>query len=89
MILFFSAFSLYIRQLSATFSLNKASLLLISLLFVAPGQVNANNDKNEESQQINKAKLSDVQQAIAKQQSNIFSTNKKRAITSHNSRLLR
>lgn len=53
----------------------KASLLLLSLLFVAPLQAN----NNEKSQQENKAKLNDVQQAIAKQQSNIFKTNKKRA----------
>jgi septal ring factor EnvC (AmiA/AmiB activator) len=54
----------------------KASLLILSLLFVAP--LYANND-NERSQKANKAKLSDVQQAIAKQQSTIFTTNKKRA----------
>jgi len=44
-----------------------------------PLQANTNTDKNEESQQISKAKLSDIQQAIAKQQSNIFSTSKKRS----------
>ena len=52
----------------------KASLLFLGLLFAVP--IHAND--NEKSQQTNKAKLSDVQQAIAKQQSNIFTTNKER-----------
>jgi septal ring factor EnvC (AmiA/AmiB activator) len=53
----------------------KASFILLSLLFITPLQAN----DNEKSQQVNEAKLSGVQQAIAKQQANIFSTNKKRA----------
>jgi len=58
----------------------QTGILFLSLLVIAPLHVNANtHNNNEKSQQENKAKLSDVQQAIAKQQSNIFTTNKKRA----------
>lgn len=63
---------------SALHPLIKASLFFLSLLLIAPSQANVNNI-NEKSQQENKAKLSDVQQAIAKQQSNIFTTSKKRS----------
>jgi len=60
----------------AIYSLSNISFLCLALSCITPLKTYANN---EESQQINKAKLSDIQQAIAKQQSNIFSTNKKRA----------
>jgi septal ring factor EnvC (AmiA/AmiB activator) len=63
--------TLYFGSLPITI---KASLFFISLLFIAPLQA----DNNERSKQVNEAQLSDVQKAIAKQQSNIFSTNKKR-----------
>jgi len=82
MTLFFSTFSAFSSRFSALHLTIKASLLFVSLLFISPLQAyavsNADTNKNEKSQQTNQAKLSDVQQAIAKQQSNIFSTNKKR-----------
>jgi len=57
----------------------KASLFFLSLLLLAPQKSLADStDNNEKSQQESKAKLDDVQRAIAKQQSNIFTTNKKR-----------
>ncbi|MBU2870147.1 peptidoglycan DD-metalloendopeptidase family protein [Colwellia sp. E2M01] len=53
------------------------SLLLLSLLFVLPLQ--AKNAANESAQQENREKLSSIQKAIAKQESNIFDTNKQRS----------
>ena len=57
-----------------------ASLFIISLLFsfVLAAQ---ENDNNQSIEQQNRAKLTDIQQAIAKQQSNIFDTNKQRSTT--------
>ncbi len=82
MIFFSDAFYLFSFRVSAVNLTIKASLLFVSLLFIAPLQINAetnsNTNKNEKSQHTNQAKLNDVQQAIAKQQSSIFSTNKKR-----------
>ena len=54
------------------------SLVTLSLLWLLafPLQVNANNESIQEE---NREKLSDVQQAIAKQESNIFDTNKQRS----------
>lgn len=54
------------------------SLVLLSLLFTAIA-VAQQNDRNNDAQQQNRAKLSDVQKAIAKQESNIFNTNKQRS----------
>jgi len=51
------------------------SLLIISLLFAFPLQAEQ-SDRNKNSQKQNRAKLSDVQKAIAKQESNIFDANK-------------
>ena len=52
--------------------------LIISLLFAFPLQAVATNS-NEDAQEQNRTKLSDIQQAISKQQSNIFDTNKQRS----------
>jgi len=54
------------------------SLFILSLLFVCPLQA-APNNSNEKAQEQNRVKLSGVQKAIAKQQSNIFDTNKQRS----------
>ncbi len=53
-----------------------ASLVILSLLFAFPLQAKPDN---ESAQQQNREKLSDVQQAIAEQESNIFDTNKQRS----------
>ena len=53
-------------------------LLLGSLLFIGSSMAFA-QDNNEKNQQKNSAKLNDVQQAIAQQESNIFKTNKARS----------
>lgn len=53
-------------------------VLLNSLLFIGPSLAFENNN-NEKNKQQNSAKLNDVQQAIAAQESNIFKTNKARA----------
>ncbi|WP_019027135.1 murein hydrolase activator EnvC family protein [Colwellia piezophila] len=52
--------------------------LLLSLLFTSPLQA-AKSTGNESAQKQNRAKLNDVQKAIAKQESNIFDTNKQRS----------
>jgi septal ring factor EnvC (AmiA/AmiB activator) len=54
-------------------------VLLSSLFFIAPSMAVEKND-NEKAKQQNSDKLNDVQQAIAKQKSNIFKTNKARAV---------
>jgi len=53
-------------------------VLLSSLLFIGPSMAVESND-NEQAKQRNSAKLNNVQQAIAKQESNIFKTNKARS----------
>ena len=54
-------------------------VLLSSLLFIGPSMA-FEKDNNEKTKQRNSAKLNDVQQAIAKQESNIFKTNKARSV---------
>lgn len=54
-----------------------SSLLILSCLFVSFASLASNNTLEKNKAQ-NNAKLSDVQQAIAKQESTIFSTNKAR-----------
>ena len=56
-----------------------SSLMLISCLFIS-FECSANESDNEKAKQRNTAKLNDVQQAIAKQESNIFETNKARSV---------
>ncbi|WP_246143419.1 murein hydrolase activator EnvC family protein [Colwellia echini] len=51
---------------------------MLSLLYTYPVKAAKNND-NENAQQLHRAKLSDVQKAIAEQESNIFDTNKQRS----------
>jgi len=53
-------------------------LVLLSCLFVSIAS-QANNNNNEKTKAQNNAKLTDVQQAIAKQESNIFDTNQARS----------
>ncbi len=53
-------------------------VLLNSLLFI-DNSMAFDNSENDKAKQNNTAKLNDVQQAIAKQESNIFQTNKARA----------
>jgi septal ring factor EnvC (AmiA/AmiB activator) len=53
-------------------------VILSSLIFVGFSMA-ADTTNNKKSQQQNTRKLNDVQQAIAKQESNIFNTNKNRA----------
>ena len=55
-----------------------SSLLLVSCLCVSIECLASTSD-NEKAKQQNTAKLNDVQQAIAKQESNIFKTNKARS----------
>ncbi len=56
-----------------------SSLILLSCLLVpAISQASTNNNSNEKTKAQNNAKLSNVQQAIAKQKSNIFNTNQAR-----------
>jgi septal ring factor EnvC (AmiA/AmiB activator) len=55
-----------------------ASLIIISLLFALPLQA-ASSNSNEQAQNKNRTKLSDIQKAISKQESNIFDTNKQRS----------
>ena len=55
-----------------------ASLITLSLLLTSPLQA-AQSNSNEKAQEKSRAKLSDVQKAIAKQESNIFDTNKQRS----------
>jgi len=55
-----------------------ASLFIISLLFAFPLQA-GQSDNNEKAQKENRTKLSDIQKAISKQESNIFDTNKQRS----------
>lgn len=55
-----------------------ASLVILSLLFAFPLQAQQ-SERNEKAQKQNRAKLSDVQKAIAKQESNIFDANKQRS----------
>jgi len=53
-------------------------LVIISLLFAFPLKADQ-SDRNDEAKRQNQEKLSDVQKAIAKQESNIFDTNKQRS----------
>jgi len=62
-------FYLFIKKIS--------SLILLSCLFVSIASQASNN--NEKTKAQNNAKLTDVQQAIAKQESNIFDTNQARS----------
>lgn len=55
-----------------------ASLIFLSLLTASPLHA-ASSNSNEKAQEKSRAKLSDVQKAIAKQESNIFDTNKQRS----------
>ncbi len=55
-----------------------SSLILVSCLLVSVECIASESD-NEKAKQQNSAKLNDVQQAIAKQESNIFKTNKARS----------
>ncbi len=55
-----------------------ASLFIISLLFAFPMHASQSNS-NEKAQKQNRTKLSDIQKAISKQESNIFDTNKQRS----------
>ncbi|MFQ3210519.1 MAG: septal ring factor EnvC (AmiA/AmiB activator), partial [Colwellia sp.] len=54
------------------------SLVLLNLLFVFPLQAEESS-RNENAQQQSREKLTDIQKAIAKQQSNIFDANKQRS----------
>ncbi|PKI13013.1 murein hydrolase activator EnvC family protein [Colwellia sp. 12G3] len=54
------------------------SLVILSLLFAFPLQAEQSS-RNENAQQQSRDKLSDVQKAIAKQESNIFDANKQRS----------
>ncbi|PKG85495.1 peptidase M23 [Colwellia sp. 75C3] len=54
------------------------SLVILCLLFAFPSQA-AQSNQNENAQQQSRDKLSDVQKAIAKQESNIFDANKQRS----------
>jgi septal ring factor EnvC (AmiA/AmiB activator) len=54
------------------------SLVILSLLSAFPLQAEQSS-RNESAQQQSRAKLSDVQKAIAKQESNIFDANKQRS----------
>jgi septal ring factor EnvC (AmiA/AmiB activator) len=54
------------------------SLVILCLLFAFPLQA-AQNNRNENAQQQSREKLTDIQKAIAKQESNIFDTNKQRS----------
>lgn len=56
-----------------------SSLIIVSCLF-ASIECLASESDNEKAKQRNTAKLTDVQQAIAKQESNIFETNKARSV---------
>lgn len=55
------------------------SLILLSCLVLPLASLASNDNNNEKSKAQNNAKLSGVQQAIAKQESNIFNTNQVRA----------
>jgi septal ring factor EnvC (AmiA/AmiB activator) len=55
-----------------------SSLILISCLLISINCLASDNDAEKQKQR-NSAQLNDVQQAIAKQESNIFKTNKERA----------
>ncbi|TWX68609.1 peptidoglycan DD-metalloendopeptidase family protein [Colwellia demingiae] len=55
-----------------------AIILILSFMFAFPLQAEQSN-RNESAQKQNRAKLSDVQKAIAKQESNIFDANKQRS----------
>tara|TARA_R110001592_G_scaffold1377_5_gene8264 strand:+ start:3329 stop:4495 length:1167 start_codon:yes stop_codon:yes gene_type:complete len=55
-----------------------SSLILVGCL-LTPVECLASESDNEKAKQQNSAKLNDVQQAIAKQESNIFKTNKARS----------
>ena len=54
------------------------SLVLLNLLFVFPLQAEESS-RNENAQQQSREKLTDIQKAIAKQESNIFDANKQRS----------
>ena len=54
------------------------SLVLLNLLFVFPSQAEESSS-NENAQQQSREKLTDIQKAIAKQESNIFDANKQRS----------
>jgi len=56
-----------------------SSLILVSCLLASVESL-ASDSNNEKAKQRNSAKLNDVQQAIAKQESNIFKTNKARSV---------
>ena len=56
-----------------------SSLILLGCLLPSVNCL-ASDSNNEKAKQRNSAKLNDVQQAIAKQESNIFKTNKARSV---------
>ena len=55
-------------------------LVLLSSLFFIDSSIAFEQNDNEKAKQQNSDKLNDVQQAIAKQESNIFKTNKARSV---------
>jgi septal ring factor EnvC (AmiA/AmiB activator) len=55
-------------------------LVLLSSLFFIDSSIAFEQNDNEKAKQQNSEKLNDVQQAIAKQESNIFKTNKARSV---------
>ena len=55
-------------------------LVLLSSLFFIDSSIAFEQNANEKAKQQNSDKLNDVQQAIAKQESNIFKTNKARSV---------
>ncbi len=68
------------KPLSRSFNwFTVCSILLCCILLNFSQALAQQVSANEKAQQENKAKLSDVQKAIAKQESNIFNTNKARA----------
>ena len=71
---------LFIRTYLASTSLHSivVTSLFLSLLFASPAKAEQKNQNNNVQIQ-NRAKLSDVQKAIAKQESNIFDANKQRS----------
>ncbi len=66
-------------KVTSSFQQLLSSLILASCLLV-PVVSQASNSDNEKAKQQNSAKLNDVQRAIAKQESNIFKTNKARSV---------
>jgi septal ring factor EnvC (AmiA/AmiB activator) len=68
----------FISSITRPLYIVTASLIIMSLLCTSPLQA-AQNNGNEKAQEESRAKLTDIQKAISKQESNIFDTNKKRS----------